>query len=84
MRLIGHDFMDKDKRFFRQLKRDIKRAGVKSQRQRLKRRLVEAPDEAAFDEIDYGRRSSAGLNGMDRDATRQRDGQKSNDADDDK
>jgi hypothetical protein len=65
--------MEQDKRRYRKLKRDIKRAGNKRRRQHLKRELVEKPDEAAFSEFDFGRDSSAGLNGMDRDATRRRD-----------
>jgi len=56
--------MDQDKRHYRRLKRDIKRAGNKRRRQHLKRDL------APFTDFDFGRNSSAGLNGMDQDATR--------------
>lgn len=66
--------MDQDKRQLRKLKRDIKRAGNKRRRQHLKRQLAEHPDEAPRDAYDFGRASSAGLNGMDRDATRRREG----------
>jgi hypothetical protein len=64
--------MDQDKRQYRKLKRDVKRAGNKRRRQYLKRDLVTNPEEAAVAEFDFGRDSSAGLNGMDHDATRRR------------
>jgi hypothetical protein len=64
--------MDPEKRQFRKLKRDVKRAGNKRRRQHLKRELVENPEEAPFSEFDFGSDSSAGLNGLDRDATRRR------------
>jgi hypothetical protein len=63
---------DQDKRQQRKLKRDVKRAGNKKRRQHLKRELAENPEEAAHSEFDFGRDSSAGLNGMDQDATRRR------------
>ena len=64
--------MDQDKRRFRQLKRDIKRAGNRKRRQHLKRDLRENPAEAAHTEFDFGRNSSAGLNANDQDRTRRR------------
>jgi hypothetical protein len=64
--------MDQDKRQFRMLKRDIKRAGNKRRRQHLKRELVENPEDAPYTEFDFGRDSSAPLNAMDQDATRRR------------
>jgi hypothetical protein len=64
--------MDQEKRRHRQLKRDIKKAGNRKRRQHLKRDLAENPEEAARAEFDYGRSSSAPLNGIDRDATRKR------------
>jgi hypothetical protein len=64
--------MDQDKRQLRKLKRDIKRAGNKKRRQHLKRELADNPEGAAHSEFDFGRDSSAGLNGMDQDATRRR------------
>jgi hypothetical protein len=64
--------MDQDKRDFRKLKRDIKRAGNKRRRQHFKRELVDDPENAPFTEFDFGRDSSAVLNGMDQDATRWR------------
>jgi hypothetical protein len=64
--------MDQDKRRYRQLKRDIKKAGNRKRRQHLKRQLAESPEDAARVEFEFGRDSSAGLNGMDRDATRRR------------
>src|SRR5262249_17845080 len=65
--------MDQDKRQFRKLKRDIKRAGSKRRRRYLKRELTEQPEEAPFSEFEFGRDSSAGFNGMDQDATRRRE-----------
>jgi hypothetical protein len=64
--------MDQDKRRYRELKREIKRAGNRKRRQHLKRELAENPEEAANTEFDFGRASSAGFNGYDRDATRRR------------
>jgi len=65
--------MDPDKRQMRRLKRAVKRAGNKSRRQHLKRDLTERPDEAHDVEFEFGRDSSAGLNGLDDDATRRRE-----------
>jgi hypothetical protein len=64
--------MNDDKRRHRQLKRDLKKAGNRKRRQHLKRDLERNPEEAAHTEFDFGRDSSAGLNGIDQDATRQR------------
>jgi hypothetical protein len=64
--------MDQDKRFFRKLKRDVKRAGTRKIRRRLQRDLADNPEEAAHPDLDYGRNRSASLNGNDRDATRRR------------
>jgi hypothetical protein len=64
--------MDQDKRRYRQLKRDIKKVGNRKRRQHLKRQLAENPEDAAHAEFDFGRDSSTGLNGLDRDATRRR------------
>lgn len=61
-----------EKRYLRQLKRDLKRAGSKRRRQHLKRELAEDPEEAPYSEYDFGRYSSSPLNGMDQDATRRR------------
>ena len=66
--------MDRDKRDLRKFKRDLKRAGNKRRRQRLKRELINHPDDAPHTEFDFGRTSSAGFNGMDQDATRRRRG----------
>ncbi len=62
--------MDQDKRKYRQLKRELKKAGNRKRRRQLQRDLLENPEEAAHSEFDFGRDSSAGLNGNDRDATR--------------
>ncbi len=71
--------MDQDKRKYRKLKRDLKRAGNKRRRQHFKRDLTEHPDEAPFSEFEFGRDSSAGLNGLDHDATRRRSEKPSDD-----
>ncbi len=63
---------DQEKRQFRKLKRDVKRAGNKRRRHYLKRELVENPEEAQHSQFAFGRDSSAPLNGMDQDATRLR------------
>jgi len=60
----------KDKRQLRRLKRDIKRTGNKRRRQVLKRDLTDSPEDAPHAEFDFGRSSSATLNGLDEDATR--------------
>jgi hypothetical protein len=64
--------MDPDKRQFRKLKRDLKRAGSKRRRRFLKRELEENPEDAPHSEFDFGRTSSAGFNGMDQDSTRRK------------
>jgi hypothetical protein len=64
--------MDQDKRRYRKLKRDVKRAGNKRRRAHLKRELADNPEEARFSEFDFGETSSDTMNGMDRDATRRR------------
>lgn len=64
--------MDRDKRELRQLKREIKRAGGKRRRRYLKRELRENPEDAAHTNFEFGRDSSATLNGLDQDATRRR------------
>jgi hypothetical protein len=62
--------IDPDKRRYRKLKRDIKRAGNKRRRQHLKRELAESPKEAPYSEFDFGDTSSATMNGIDSDASR--------------
>jgi hypothetical protein len=65
--------MDQDrKRLLRQLKRDVKRAGNKRRRQHLKRELADNPEEAPYSDFQFGRDSSALLNGLDQDATRRK------------
>ena len=65
--------MDQQKRQHRQLKRDLKRAGQKRLRRQLKQELTEKPEEAPHSDVDFGKRASRGLNGIDKDATRRRD-----------
>jgi hypothetical protein len=67
--------MDQEKRQLRKQKRELKRAGNRRRRNQLKRELQEHPEEAAHSEFDFGRTSSAGLNGIDRDTTRRRHAQ---------
>ena len=62
--------MEQDKRKYRQLKRDLKQAGNRKRRRHLQRELKDHPEDAAQTEFDFGRRSTASLNGNDRDATR--------------
>jgi hypothetical protein len=62
-----------DKRELRNLKRAVKKAGNRKRRQTLKRDLRDHPEEAAHSEFEFGRDSSTGLNGMDKDATRRRE-----------
>jgi hypothetical protein len=64
--------MEPDKRFYRKLKRVIKREGSRHRRRDLKRQLVDNPEEAHFDEEDLGDARSNLLNGLDQDATRRR------------
>jgi hypothetical protein len=64
--------MDPDKRKFRQLKRDIKRAGSKHRRRDFKRQLRENPEEAHEGEENFGRHSSEAMNANDKDATRRK------------
>jgi hypothetical protein len=56
----------KEKRELRQLKREIKRAGTQRRRRQLKRDLIENPEDAHRSKFDFGRYSSASLNGIDR------------------
>ena len=65
---MAHD----DKRQYRKLKRDIKRAGTKRRRRVLKQQVTDGTLDA--DNLDYGlgRNRTAWLNGIDRDAKRKR------------
>jgi hypothetical protein len=64
--------MDREKRQLRKLKRDVKQAGNKKRRQKLKRDLRDNPHEAHLTEPSVGKLSSETLNGLDKDATRKR------------
>jgi len=64
--------MDPTKREFREEKRVLKRAGSRHRRRDLKQALRENPEEAHAAEENFGRFSTASLNGLDKDATRQR------------
>jgi len=63
---------EQQKRELRKLKREIKKAGGRKRRSKLKRDLRENPEEAPFSTIRYGKNSSRKLNGFDHDATRKR------------
>ena len=64
--------MEPTKREQRQTKRELKQAGSQHRRRQWKRELRENPEEAAHSEENFGRYSTAELNGMDRDSTRRR------------
>lgn len=64
--------MEPTKRDQRQAKRELKQAGSQHRRRQLKRELRESPEEAHLSEENFGRYSTAELNGMDRDSTRRR------------
>lgn len=64
--------MDRQKREMREQKRLIKRLGNQRQRREARRQLAENPEAAPEIETDFGRFSTAGMNGMDHDATRKR------------
>ena len=66
---------DPKKRELRKLKQTIKRAGSKHRRRDLKRQLAENPEGAAEAEESFGKFSSEGLNGLDSDSTRKREGE---------
>jgi hypothetical protein len=68
--MIGANMDGKDKKHYRQIKRDIKRAGTKRLRQQLKNDLADHPEEAHWDEVDHAELSSKGMNGLDQDSTR--------------
>jgi hypothetical protein len=65
--------MEPTKRELRQIKREIKRAGSQRRRRQWKRELRENPEEAPYSEDDFGRFSTAELNGLVHDNTRRRD-----------
>ena len=60
--------VDPDKRKLRELKRAVKRRGVKHRRAELKKSLQVNPEEAAYVEETFGRHSSDAYNGLDRKA----------------
>ena len=65
--------MEQDKRQQRKLKREVKQAGNKKRRGKLKRELRDNPEEAHWSEPSVGKASSETLNGLDKDATRKRE-----------
>ncbi len=65
---MAHD----DKRRYRKLKRDIKRAGTKRRRRVLKQQVTDGTLDADHLDDGLGRKRTAWLNGMDRDAKRKR------------
>jgi hypothetical protein len=66
---MAHD----DKRRYRKLKRDIKRAGNKRRRRVLKQQVTDGTLDDDNSDDGLGRHRTAWLNGMDRDAKRKRD-----------
>jgi hypothetical protein len=64
--------MEPTKRELRRLKKEIKREGSQRRRREWKRDLRENPEEAAYSEENFGRYSTAELNGIDHDNTRRR------------
>ena len=66
--------MDPTRRELRQQKRELKQAGSQHRRRRWKQELRENPEEAPYSRENFGRCSTASLNGIDRDPTRRKDG----------
>ncbi len=62
--------MEPTKREHRELKRDLKREGSQRRRRQWKRVLRDDPEEAPYAEENFGRCSTADLNGRDHDPTR--------------
>lgn len=61
-----------EKRELRETKRELKRAGHKKVRAKAKHSLESSPEEAHLLGVNFGRYSTAHLNGMDRDLTRRK------------
>lgn len=57
--------MQDQKKFYRELKRVIKKDGTRKRRKFLNKVLLENPDEAHEVEFEFGRSSSKWLNGLD-------------------
>jgi hypothetical protein len=64
--------MEPTKREFRQLKREIKRAGSQHRRRQWKRDLRDNPEEAPYSEERFGRFSTAEMNGNDKPRVREK------------
>jgi hypothetical protein len=62
--------MDPTKRELREQKRLLKREGSKHRRRAWKEALRDHPDDPDIQPEDFGKCSTRGLNGIDRDATR--------------
>ena len=58
--------MEPTKKELREIKRAMKRAGSQRRRRTWKRELIENPEEAPYSAPDFGRYSTAHLNGLDR------------------
>lgn len=65
--------MENQKRFYRQLKRSLKKTGNRNVRNYLKRQLHDNPLEAHWAEYSFGHHSTEGMNGEFHDRTRDRD-----------
>jgi len=70
--------MENEKKLLRELKRDMKRVGKKKVRNYLKIQLRDNPEEAPYDECDFGKWSTEHLNGKFPDLKRIKDGQAGN------
>lgn len=62
--------MQNEKREYRRNKRELKKAGNRDVRNFLKRQLRDNPEEAHWDEVDYGDNSTEHMNGKYKDSTR--------------
>jgi hypothetical protein len=71
-KMDGEREREPTRRELRQQKRAIKRAGSQRRRRLLKQELRDDPEGAPTTGFDFGRLSSAPMNGMDRDSTRRR------------
>lgn len=65
--------MEPTRRDQRQAKRELKQAGSQHRRRQLKRELRENPEDAHRSEENFGRYSTAELNGIDNDSTRRKE-----------
>lgn len=65
--------MENEKKLFRQLKREMKKAGNRGRRNYLKRQLRDNPEEAHWAEYDFGSDATEPMNGLYPDTKREKD-----------